>query len=118
MEFARMCAASKFRELTQQFRAFARGGVRKLNAKTDGPEGPTAAWYPMSPPTRYLVRITRRGPEAEAFGWHICHNDGSQVIQRSTKTFPTRIEALLDSVRVASSLAMVVMVDTAKDYVI
>jgi hypothetical protein len=72
----------------------------------------------MSQPTRYLVRIARRGPEAEAFGWHICHNDDSHVIQRSAKTFPTRVEALLDSVRVAASLALVVIVDTTKDYAI
>ena len=72
----------------------------------------------MSQPTRYLVRITRRGPEAEAFGWHICHIDDSDVIQRSAKTFPTRVEALLDSVRVAASLALVVIGDTTKDYAI
>jgi hypothetical protein len=37
------------------------------------------------------------------FIWEICCYDGTQVIQRSTKSFPTRIEDLRDSTREAAA---------------
>ena len=59
-------------------------------------------------------RVTRRGPSVEPFGWEICREKDCLAVNRSTKTFPTRIEAVLDSVRTAVSLALVLIVDTAQ----
>jgi hypothetical protein len=53
----------------------------------------------------YFVRVTRRGQSNERFGWAICRQDTSLEVKRSTETFETRIEALLDSVREAQLLA-------------
>jgi len=60
----------------------------------------------MSRPSRYLVRITRRGPSTALFGWEIIRQDDSLEIARSAKTFSTRAEALADSVRAAAPLAL------------
>ena len=60
----------------------------------------------MSHPSRYLLRITRRGPSTAPFGWEIVRQHDSVEIARSEKTFPTRAEALADSVRAAAPLAL------------
>jgi hypothetical protein len=60
----------------------------------------------MSQPSKYLVRITRRGPPTAPFGWEIIRQNDSIEIARSAKTFPTRAEALADSVRAAAPLAL------------
>jgi hypothetical protein len=59
----------------------------------------------MSRPSRYLLRITRRGPSTAPFGWEIIRQQDSIEMARSAKTFPTRAEALADSARVAAPLA-------------
>jgi hypothetical protein len=53
---------------------------------------------------RHVVRISLRGPAAEAFGWEICREVDSVELHRSTGVFPTRLEALFDSVRAAMEL--------------
>jgi hypothetical protein len=60
----------------------------------------------MSLPSRYLLTITRRGPSSAPFGWQIIRQQDSIEMARSEKTFPTRAEALADSVRVAAPLAL------------
>jgi hypothetical protein len=60
----------------------------------------------MSRPSHYLLRITRRGPSTAPFGWQIIRQQDSIEIARSAKTFPTRVEALADSARVAAPLAL------------
>lgn len=58
----------------------------------------------MSEPTRYTVKISRRGPLSRPFGWEICQqNDGIEV-ERSTNTFATYSEALADSAAAAAPL--------------
>jgi hypothetical protein len=67
-----------------------------------------------SPPRqapRYFVRISRRGPPAEAFGWEICREVDSVEIHRSTRLFATRIDALTDSVSTAAALSMAIIVE-------
>lgn len=54
----------------------------------------------------YVVRITSLVNAAGLFTWELCRGDGLQVIQRSTKAFPTRIEALFDSAQNAALLAL------------
>ena len=63
---------------------------------------------------RYHVRVTRRGPPTAPLGWEIYPDGASAPIERHARTFPTRVEALLDSVRVAASLALVLFIDTTK----
>jgi hypothetical protein len=53
---------------------------------------------------RYIVRISRRGSLTEPFGWEICREADSVEMHRSTRTFSTRVEALLDSARTAAAL--------------
>lgn len=60
----------------------------------------------MSPRGRYLLRVTRRGPSTAPFGWQIISQQDSIEVARSERTFPTRAEALADSVRVAAPLAL------------
>jgi hypothetical protein len=60
----------------------------------------------MNQPSNYLVRITRRGPSTAPFGWEIIRQNDSVEIARSAKTFPTRAEAVTDSVRAAAPLAL------------
>jgi len=60
----------------------------------------------MSHPSRYLLRITRRGPSTAPFGWEIIRQHDAVEIARSAETFPTRAEALADSVRAAAPLAL------------
>jgi len=51
----------------------------------------------------YLVRVITCGT---AFTWELCRGDGQLVIERSSRTFPTRLEAFFDSARNASTLAL------------
>ena len=60
----------------------------------------------MSRPVQYVLRITRGGPSTAPFGWQIVRQQDAIEIARSTKTFPTRMEALADSARVAAPLAL------------
>ena len=53
----------------------------------------------------YFVRITRRGRSHARFGWEICRQDNSLVVQRSVNTFPTRAQALIASAKASSGLA-------------
>lgn len=55
---------------------------------------------------KYLVRVATIAGATGSFVWEICQGDGLAVIKRSTTTFPTRVEALLDSARNASALAL------------
>ena len=57
-------------------------------------------------PKRYLLRITRDGPSTSPFGWQISGEQDSLEIARSTTTFPTLLEAMADSVRVALPLEL------------
>jgi hypothetical protein len=52
----------------------------------------------------YLIRVTSPKEAAGLFIWELCRGDGGPVVERSPKTFPTRIEALFDSARNASAL--------------
>ena len=54
----------------------------------------------------YLVRITTLAGATGSFVWEVCRGDGLQVIQRSTKAFPTRVEALFDSAQSAALLVL------------
>jgi hypothetical protein len=54
----------------------------------------------------YLVRVTSLAGATGSYIWEICHRDGGLVLQRSTKSFPTRIEALLNSVQDGAALAL------------
>jgi len=58
----------------------------------------------MDQRSRYFVQITKRGPVGERFGWAICRQDNSLEVNRSTETFETRAEALLDSVHATAFL--------------
>ena len=53
----------------------------------------------------YLVRVTSLAGVTGLFIWEICRLDGTQI-QRSTKSFPTRIEDLFDSTREAAAAVL------------
>jgi hypothetical protein len=53
----------------------------------------------------YAVRIIRCGTASEPFGWEIVRKADDQEVARSSRTFGTRAEALLDSARAAAALA-------------
>jgi hypothetical protein len=53
---------------------------------------------------RYIVRISRSG--AESFGWEILREADSIAIEHSTRPLPTRVDAILDSARVAATLGI------------
>jgi hypothetical protein len=53
------------------------------------------------------VRIGRHG--AEGFGWEICREADSVELDRSTRLFATRIEAILDSAQAAATLRIAVI---------
>jgi hypothetical protein len=55
---------------------------------------------------KYLVRVTGLAGTAGLFIWEICGPDGTAVIQRSTESFRTRVEALFDSAQGAAALAL------------
>ena len=65
----------------------------------------------MNQSIRYLVRIIKRGPNSEGFGWAICRQDNLLEVQRSTEIFETRTEALLHSVHAAQALAFPLAID-------
>jgi hypothetical protein len=54
----------------------------------------------------YLVRVTSVAGAAGSFVWEVCRGDSLLVLQRSTKIFPTPIEALFGSARSAAVLAL------------
>jgi hypothetical protein len=54
----------------------------------------------------YVVRVTSLVNAAGLFTWELCRGDGLLVLQRSTKSFPTRVEALFDSAQNATLLAL------------
>ena len=56
------------------------------------------------------------GPPTAPFGWEIYRDGASVPIERSARIFPTCVEALLDSVRVAASLALGPPIDTTGHY--
>ena len=66
------------------------------------------------PAARLVVRISPRGPSAEAFGWEIYREVDSVEIRRSTRVFPTRLEALLDSVRTGIELNAPLIVEPSE----
>ncbi len=51
----------------------------------------------------YIVRVTSLADTTGSFVWELCRAD--HLLQRSTKTFPTRVEALFDSAQNATLLA-------------
>jgi len=53
----------------------------------------------------YLVRVTSIADSGDSFTWELCQSEPLLVLQRSTRTFPTRVEALFDSARKATLLA-------------
>lgn len=55
---------------------------------------------------KYLVRVTSLAGVTGSFIWEVCRGDGLLVLQRSTKTFPTRVEALFDSAQNIAVLAL------------
>jgi len=55
---------------------------------------------------QYLVRVVELEPCRQSYGWELCRDDGSIVIQRSTQAFATRAEALAGSVQAAAPLAL------------
>jgi len=65
----------------------------------------------MNQQARYVVHITKREPAGKRFAWAICRQDDSLEVERSTETFETRTEALLDSVRAAQLLAFPLTID-------
>jgi len=56
--------------------------------------------------TRYVVRIGRKS--ADAFGWEFSREDDSIVVHRSTRMFPTRVEAILDAARAGAALSIAI----------
>lgn len=54
----------------------------------------------------YVVRVTSSPNASGRFTWEFCRGDDLSVLQQSTKTFPTRIEALFDSAQNAAALAL------------
>ena len=60
----------------------------------------------------YCIRITKCGPSGDEFGWAICRHDNSLEVYRSTMTFQTRAEAVLDSVHATATLAFLPGVDS------
>ena len=55
---------------------------------------------------RLRMHFTRHEAASEPFGWEIvCKADGSEVA-RSSRTFSTRVEALMDSARAAAFLIL------------
>src|SRR5262245_59720406 len=62
----------------------------------------------------YFVRVTQRGRSNGRFGWEICRADNSLIVERSTNTFSTRVQALVASAKAASCLAFPVIVDSVR----
>jgi hypothetical protein len=62
--------------------------------------------YRMLGNDTYLVRVTSLAGATGLFIWEICRGDGLPVLRRSTKTFPTLVEALFDSAQSAAVLVL------------
>jgi hypothetical protein len=60
----------------------------------------------MSENDSYIVRVMGVANAGGLFTWELCRGDSPTVLQRSTKTFATRIEALFDSAQNAAVLAL------------
>jgi hypothetical protein len=58
----------------------------------------------MSENDTYLVGISGVAGATGQFIWEICRGDGLLVLQRSTNTFPSRLEALFDAAQGALAL--------------
>jgi hypothetical protein len=54
----------------------------------------------------YVVRVTGLVNATGLFTWELCRGDGLQVLQRSTRSFPTRLEALFDSAQTTAALVL------------
>jgi len=52
----------------------------------------------------YLVRVINLSGASGSSTWELCRGDGLLVLQRSPRTFPTRVEALFDSAQYATIL--------------
>jgi hypothetical protein len=59
----------------------------------------------MGQAIRYFVCVTQHGRSNGRFGWEICREDNSLVVERSTNTFSTQVQALVASAKAASCLA-------------
>jgi hypothetical protein len=59
------------------------------------------------------VRISQHG--AGAFGWNICREVDSVELDRSTRQFSTRLEALLDSAHAAATLNFAIVEPSSVD---
>jgi hypothetical protein len=55
----------------------------------------------MSLSTHYKVRVTRRGSPGLPFGWELCRRDTDEEIERSSGTYRSRHEALVEGERAA-----------------
>jgi hypothetical protein len=53
----------------------------------------------------YLIRVVGLAGATGSFIWEVCRGDGLAVVDRSKQSFPTRLEALLDSVKAGTALA-------------
>jgi hypothetical protein len=60
----------------------------------------------MSVKDGYLVRVVGLTGAAGSFIWEICRTEGLHVVVQSKKSFPTRVEALLDSARDGAALVL------------
>ena len=88
------------------------GRVRRImNAWMESSERDEKDKITMNQHSRHVVRITKREPKGERYGWAICRQDHSLEVRRSTETFETLTEALLDSAHAAQSLAFPVGID-------
>jgi hypothetical protein len=65
----------------------------------------------MGQTDHFFVRITRRGRSDARYGWEICRQDNSVVVESSTKTFATLAQALIASAKAAGLLAFPLTVD-------
>jgi hypothetical protein len=62
---------------------------------------------------RFLVRLTKQGPDGKRFGWSIEQNQ--KVVRSSTEAFDSRIDALLASARTSAHLIFMDLVDAPSD---
>jgi hypothetical protein len=53
---------------------------------------------------KYIVRVTKSGTDAAPYGWVIVRETDDHEAARSSRTFVTRTEALIDSARAAAAL--------------
>jgi hypothetical protein len=53
-----------------------------------------------------IVRVVSLPDATGSFIWEICREDDVVVVERSKQSFPTRLEALLDSAKAGAALAL------------